>query len=615
VNEKPNDDQSRVGIHLKTVDYAVKPEGSITIPVVVRNQGLQDDSFMLSIEDLPESWVSSTLPVINLTPGEQKQVYLILQVPALQEHETGKQLLTIRATSQRFPEQFAEAKVTLTITPEQVLTRITVEMDSQQFSVAPGSSTTFDIVLRNNGLSADTLRLFIDGISTSWVSTPSPITQLEPGEEKEIPITISVPRSHQSRAGRNPFTIRVVSQQIADQPVEIGCMLTIGAYVHFTSELLPTTLQADQNAQIKVTNLGNITESFKLNWQSEEDLVFQLWEQQEEGSVYNEGYETHLKLEPGQQGSAYFKTGLRKRPLVGSSATYPFQAQILSSEGEVQTSNGNVEDRALVPLWIIPIVVALCLSLVCVATFYINWQRGSNAAATETTIASTNVALQATQTFVAQETQNAQLTAGVPTNTPEPTATQTPTETPTDTPEPTATEVPTDTPTDTPEPTATETPTEVPTEEPPATEVPPEPIPTEKPGSDLLDTTWDLETFLADFEDDSLTETIPDVSVDLIFDEDGKFSGNAGCNTYSGRYVTDGIQIVFTDFSVSMQICEEPQGIMEQEALYLRLLERIEEYRIKADEQLELITYVMNADNEREEKIILVYEGIRAENP
>ena len=139
-------------------------------------------------------------------------------------------------------------------------------------------------------------------------------------------------------------------------------------------------------------------------------------------------------------------------------------------------------------------------------------------------------------------------------------------------------------------------------------------MPTEAPGSDLLDTTWDLDAYLADFKDDSLTEKIPDVSVDLIFDEDGKFSGNAGCNTYSGRYVTDEIQIVFTDFSVLMQICEEPQGIMEQETLYLRLLERIQEYRIYADEQAELITYELNADNEREEKIILVYEGLRAEN-
>ena len=96
--------------------------------------------------------------------------------------------------------------------------------------------------------------------------------------------------------------------------------------------------------------------------------------------------------------------------------------------------------------------------------------------------------------------------------------------------------------------------------------------------------------------------------MDLIFDEDGKFSGNAGCNTYSGRYVTDGIQIVFTDFSVLMQICEEPPGIMEQESLYLRLLKGLEEYRINADEPLELITYELNADNEREEKN---YLGLR----
>ena len=60
-------------------------------------------------------------------------------------------------------------------------------------------------------------------------------------------------------------------------------------------------------------------------------------------------------------------------------------------------------------------------------------------------LAATQVSLQVTQTFVDQEPATPKLTAGVPTNTPEPTATQTLTETPTDTPEPTATEVPTGT--------------------------------------------------------------------------------------------------------------------------------------------------------------------------
>jgi hypothetical protein len=456
------------------------------------------------------------------------------------------------------------------------------------------------------------IRLSIEGISTSWVSTPSPITQLEPGEEKEIPITISVPRSPQSRAGRQRFTIRAVSQEDPDQAVEIGCVLTIGAYMQFTSELLPTALQAGQNAQIKVTNQGNVNESFKINWQSEADLAFQLWKQKGEEQVFSEGQEDRLKLEPGQQGSEYFKTGLRSRPLVGGSATYPFQVQVQSSEGEVQTRRGEVADKALIPLWVIPIVIALCISLVCVAAFYITWQRGDDTAATQTALAATQESLQVTQTFVAQETQNAQLTAGVPTNTPEPTATETPTETPTDTPEPTDTEVPTEIPTDTPEPTASEVPTEAPTEAPPPTEVPPEPVP---PGSDLLNMTWGLDEYLADIEDDALSETLPDVTVDLIFEEAGTFNGNAGCNTYSGRYVTDGLQIILTDFSVGLQICEQPPGIMEQEARYLDLLERAEEYRINANEQLEFIIYVLNTDNQREEKIILVYEGEPIENP
>ena len=286
-----------------------------------------------------------------------------------------------------------------------------------------------------------------------------------------------------------------------------------------------------------------------------------------------------------------------------------------SSEGNVQTRRGEVEDKALIPVWVLPIVVALCIAVVCIASFFIYWQRGDDTAATQTALAATQVSLQVTQTFVAQETHNAQLTAGVPTNTPEPTPTETPTATPTDTPEPTSTELPTEIPSDTPEPTATNIPTEVPTDVPPPTEVPTEPVSTEAPGSDLLNMSWVLDEYLADIEDEQLTETIPDITVDLIFDEGGNFNGNAGCNTYSGRYVTDGLQIIFTDFSLGLQICEQPPGIMEQESAYLNFLERAEEYRINADEQLEVIIFVVNTDNQREEKIILVYEGEPIENP
>ena len=76
---------------------------------------------------------------------------------------------------------------------------------------------------------------------------------------------------------------------------------------------------------------------------------------------------------------------------------------------------------------------------------------------------------------------------------------------------------------------------------PPQPTEPPEPTSTEQPGSDLLDTTWILQGYLANLEDDNLTETIPDVTPDMIFSGDGNFNGNTGCNTYSGNYVTDGV--------------------------------------------------------------------------
>jgi heat shock protein HslJ len=182
----------------------------------------------------------------------------------------------------------------------------------------------------------------------------------------------------------------------------------------------------------------------------------------------------------------------------------------------------------------------------------------------------------------------------------EPTATVTPqaSATSTEPPPPTATEVP---------PTATEVPPE-----PTATEVPPEPTATEEPGADLRETTWVLESYLMDFEDEDLTEPIEDVDVELLFKEDGELEGNAGCNTFTGRYVTDGTEIAIRDLIVTRLVCQEPADIMDQETLFLQRLEQVEEYRINEDGQLEFIRELME-DNQPVNKVILLFRDIRIE--
>lgn len=948
MSEYPFADQGRVGMRLDKSEYVVAPAGNTKITVTLRNQGLENDSFALAIGGIPAAWVSSSQPVVSLIPGEEKETDLIIQLPTLGETEAREFQLTIRATSQQHPNQYSEVKVQLAIKIETMPSTVAIKLDSAQISVAPGSSTTFTMQLNNNGLATESLRLFIDGIPTGWVSTPYPITELESGEEKEIPVTISPPRGSESRAGRHPLTIRMVSQTSPDQTATQDAILTIGAFLEFQSELQPaSTIDALQNAQIAVTNAGNVNEAFQINWQSDEEILsFELWQQAGEEVIFKEVQEHALKVEPGKQEAAHFRAGLRQRPLIGGSKAYPFQVQVRSSGDEVRTHNGEVNDRGIIPIWVLPLVLVLCVSLVCLGVFIYNWLQddappmgaddswarvqeagvlkvstsadyppfsfynenylidGFDAAlirdigtklgvqveiedfafdglGSALKVGQTDVAIAAISITPAREAlfdfsniyyvgedgilarsnsdinsianpgdmagwrigvqkftvyenwaqdvlvgggiiaqdqlfvfskpehaiddlkheridlvmmdlQPATLALGdgdlklvgqglnqqrmaialpkganalrskineallslqnegritylagvylglrpddiippptpVPTpeitETPLPTATQDPTpeacvdamdfiedlnyddEDLTNFPEvdpgeefqkgwrikntgtctwnstyfinythgsdaaaqmggqptaikgavepgqtydmyvdlvaplvagkyvgywqmhnaankafgqtiwvavkvrvtdpevPTATLEPEATPT--PIPTATEVPS-APTEtaepsEPTATN---EPEPTEEPGADLRDTTWILESYRVNIEDDDLTDLIPDVEVKLIFLEGGAIEGNSGCNNYSGDYVTDGTELMIQNVLANRTHCDQPEGIMEQEAAILALLEDTEEYRINQNEKLILIRYVIEND-QRVEKIIL----------
>ncbi len=375
MSENPFSNQGRVGIRQDKLDYAVAPSGNTTVTITLRNQGLEDDRFALAIGGIPAAWVSSSQPVVSLVPGEEKETDLIIQAPASGEVDLGEIQLTIRATSQQQPTQFSQVKAKLTIKTEMIPSRVAVELDSPQFSVAPGGSTTFSMQLKNNGLVLETLRLYIDGIPTGWVSTPFPVTSLDPGEEKKIPVTISPPRASESRAGRHPITIRWVSQQFPDQAAIQEAILTIGAFVEFQSELLPAPpIASQQNAQIKVSNAGNIHEAFQIKWESEEDILsFELWQKDGEEAVFKEVQELALQVEAGKQDTAYFRAGLRQRPFLGGSKTYPFQVQVSTSSDEVLTHESAVNDRGIIPVWVLPLVMVLCVSVVCLGVFIYNW--------------------------------------------------------------------------------------------------------------------------------------------------------------------------------------------------------------------------------------------------
>jgi heat shock protein HslJ len=79
-----------------------------------------------------------------------------------------------------------------------------------------------------------------------------------------------------------------------------------------------------------------------------------------------------------------------------------------------------------------------------------------------------------------------------------------------------------------------------------------------------------------------VTSLIIGTEISANFGEDGQLAGNSGCNSYFAEYETDGDNINIGKAGSTEMACLEPEGVMEQEQLYLAALETADTYKIEA---------------------------------
>jgi len=73
------------------------------------------------------------------------------------------------------------------------------------------------------------------------------------------------------------------------------------------------------------------------------------------------------------------------------------------------------------------------------------------------------------------------------------------------------------------------------------------------------------------------------VGISAQFSSDGKVSGSAGCNRYSGTYTVSGNSItISSSMATTMMMCDE--SVMEQESAYLKALPEAKTYAVKGDQ-------------------------------
>ena len=104
----------------------------------------------------------------------------------------------------------------------------------------------------------------------------------------------------------------------------------------------------------------------------------------------------------------------------------------------------------------------------------------------------------------------------------------------------------------------------------------------------LEGTSWRLLAFFGPQQDGQIPLRIPEApllgaEITLEFDA-GRAAGSAGCNTYRAAYSTDGVTIVLEPPSATRKLCAQPEGQMQQEQHYLRMLENSMNYRLLGEQ-------------------------------
>jgi heat shock protein HslJ len=80
-----------------------------------------------------------------------------------------------------------------------------------------------------------------------------------------------------------------------------------------------------------------------------------------------------------------------------------------------------------------------------------------------------------------------------------------------------------------------------------------------------------------------LVTPLPGTVLTARFEATGALSGSAGCNTYTGSFTAyDQTLRVSSPLAGGMVFCGEPAGIMEQEQLFLSLLQSAVSFQISA---------------------------------
>ena len=144
--------QGPVGVLMGTVQFAVAPGGSITVPLTVMNRGLVQASFRLGIDGIPVGWVSTSTPVASLKPGESREIAMVIRPPLSSSSQAGRRKFRIVVLNQAVPDQVVKVDCILTVA---AFSKFSAVLEPQEEEIGKPVS----VAVKNEGNTPQTFHL------------------------------------------------------------------------------------------------------------------------------------------------------------------------------------------------------------------------------------------------------------------------------------------------------------------------------------------------------------------------------------------------------------------------------------------------------------------------
>lgn len=135
---------------------------------------------------------------------------------------------------------------------------VTAALQASSVAVAPGSSATVEVRVRNTGSVVDVLHVEVVGEAAAWAAVTPPSVTLFPGQDSVVSVVFTPPMAADGPAGDVPFGVRVRSQEDPSGSVVEEGVLQVAAFLAVGAELQPRTSRGRKGAvhELALDNRG-----------------------------------------------------------------------------------------------------------------------------------------------------------------------------------------------------------------------------------------------------------------------------------------------------------------------------------------------------------------------